>query len=187
MSFDPTVLCSLQFPRPSGLVKTDVILVLPVAQNYIMADTTALLGTIGTWLAVFLAFVALIGLVGPWLLLQQIYSERNRALNLVRDVNQDFITKGFGFSQEFRLFRKVRVPNLESRFWDSSTVVIPHPKECWNIKVDDGVERIPGTSCRTGWSRFCRLLQAYHTQPAFPESSSQSTVCMPPVIVTETC
>lgn len=67
-----------------------------------MSGRLDLLGVIGTWIAAVLAFIALVGLVAPWLLLKATFSDRNRTLNAIRDVNQDFITKSIGFSREIR-------------------------------------------------------------------------------------
>ncbi|KAI0505257.1 hypothetical protein F5B22DRAFT_530824 [Xylaria bambusicola] len=123
-----------------------------------MLDRLQIAGTVGTWVAVLLTFITLTAIIGPWLLLRQAYNERNRALNAVQDSNQDFVTKGVGFSKSIRFFRKTKVPSLAPNFdsWSHDIPLkIPATNECWTAKYPDP------TTCRTGWAVFCRLLEAY--------------------------
>lgn len=121
-------------------------------------DLLTLLGVIGTWIAVLLAILALLGIVGPLLVLRAFYSERNQALNSVRDLNGDFITRGIGFGHSFRVFHRVKVPKLVPTVdWNNLDAFrIPSTERSWSLSP------IESTSCRTGWARFCRLLSAYH-------------------------
>jgi len=121
-------------------------------------DLLSLLGVVGTWIAVFLAVIALVGIVAPLLVLKAFYSERNQALNSVRDLNGDFISRGIGFGRSFRVFHRVNVPCLIPIIdWKSlDSFKIPSPEKSWKLGT------VEGTSCRTGWARFCKLLSAYH-------------------------
>lgn len=81
-----------------------------------MLDAWQMAGTVGTWVAVLLTIITLTAIVGPRLLLRQAYNARNRALNAVRDCEQDYVTKGVGFSRSVRFFRKTKVPSLAPNF-----------------------------------------------------------------------
>ncbi|KAF1828555.1 hypothetical protein BDW02DRAFT_574780 [Decorospora gaudefroyi] len=116
-----------------------------------IGDTTSLFGTIGTWLGVGLAFIALVGIVGPWLALSASRTQRQRAMNQLQDRDQDYVTKGFGIGLSHRYLRRVRVPNLFNYY----AIRIPEAGELWTL------HSVKSTSCRTGWARLCRLLEAY--------------------------
>lgn len=45
-----------------------------------MADSTDLVGVIGTWVAVALALIALLGIIGPVLVWRAVRAEKTRAL-----------------------------------------------------------------------------------------------------------
>ncbi|KAK3370589.1 hypothetical protein B0H63DRAFT_564710, partial [Podospora didyma] len=115
------------------------------------ADTTSLLGTIGTWVGVALALLALLGIVGPLLAIIASTTERQQALSQVHDKNQDYVTKGYGISTTNRYLRKVKVPTLFSYY----AVRIPAADQPWTLHT------IESTTCRTGWARLCRVLEAY--------------------------
>lgn len=134
-----------------------------------MVDALALWGTIGTWAAVLLALVALVGIISLWLVLRAGLSERNRALTAVQDRRQDYVTKGIGFGREIRLRRKTKVPDLKPSFdipsdesplgiSGTSVASLPWVTGGWN-----------GTTCRTGWAKFCRLLDSYKTADTVDE------------------
>jgi hypothetical protein len=125
-------------------------------------DILSLIGVVGTWLAVFLAILALVGIVGPLLVLKAFYSERNQALNSIRDVNGDFISRGIGFGRSFRILHRVKVPRLVPEVdWDDlDSFRIPSTETAWTLGS------IEGTTCRTGWARLCKLLSAYDVPQA---------------------
>ncbi|KAI1359915.1 hypothetical protein F5Y08DRAFT_62875 [Xylaria arbuscula] len=136
-----------------------------------MLDTWQIAGTVGTWVAVLLTFVTLTAIIGPWLLLRQAYNARNRALNAVQDSNQDYVTKGVGFSRSVRFFRKTKVPSLAPNFdsWSHDIPIkIPATNECWTATYPDP------TTCRTGWAVFCRLLEA-HSTPQQDDSGTKTS------------
>jgi hypothetical protein len=121
-------------------------------------DPVALLGTIGTWVAVLLALIALVAVVAPILALKAARTEKNVALNAVRDRDEDYISKGLGFGREFRFFRKSHVPDLAPALDKTSynhSFSIPRTDLPWTF------HKVKATSCRTGWAHFCRLLEAY--------------------------
>jgi hypothetical protein len=144
-----------------------------------MADTILLLGTISTWIAVLLAFAALVGVVGPWKALRAEYGDWNRALNAIHDTQQDYITKGYGIGRSLRFFRKAKVPRLVPATTAYPTyglgAVIPAADGWWTLR------EIQATQCRTGWSRLCRLLEAYSveqsSQPQDVSNSVESGLC----------
>jgi len=124
-----------------------------------MSDKVALWGTIGTWVAVLLASIALIGIVSPWLVLRAAMSERNRALNMVQDVNRDYISKGIGVTRKLRFFKRPKVPALAPSYhveMEGAPLLLPDVHKRWIFHA------MKGTSCRTGWAKMCRLVEAYH-------------------------
>jgi hypothetical protein len=137
-----------------------------------MADTVVLLGTISTWIAVLLALAALIGVIGPWKALRLAYADWNRALDAIHDTQQEYITKGYGIGRTFRCFRRAKVPRLLPTKTTFATygvpALIPAATGQWTL------EKIRGTKCRAGWSKICRLLEAYSIeQDADPNSVSR--------------
>ncbi|CAI6099522.1 unnamed protein product [Clonostachys chloroleuca] len=122
-------------------------------------DYVALWGTIGTWFTAILATIALISIVPPSRLFLDRMKERNRAFNAAHDIYGDYITKGVGFGREFRIFRKPKVPTLAPTYDfiadEPTVIVIPGADKRWSLQL------VNKTSCRTGWARFCRLIEAY--------------------------
>lgn len=120
-------------------------------------DPVALWSTIGTWTAVLLALIALVGIIGPILVLRAVRSERNEALNSLRDVNQDFLTRGIGIGRNFRFFHRVNVLSLVPTFDSDSKEVftIPRAEQKWDL------QKVKGTKCRATCARLSRLLEAY--------------------------
>ncbi|KAE9369839.1 hypothetical protein N431DRAFT_485654 [Stipitochalara longipes BDJ] len=127
------------------------------------ADPVALSSDIGTWIAVGITLIALIGIIGPWLALQAALSERNRALNLAQDIKERYITKGYGFSQKLRLFRRVRVPDLAPGYNGIPSnveplAIIPRASHLWTFEKRDY------DKWNTGWAKVCELLGRYQTR-----------------------
>lgn len=120
-------------------------------------DPIALWSMIGTWAAVLLALVALLGIIGPILVLRAVRSDRNEAINSLRDIDQDFVTHGIGVGRNFRLFHRIKVPCLvpASNSGATEDFAISRAAQKWGLK------HVKGTKCRAGWARVCRLLEAY--------------------------
>ena len=111
-------------------------------------DKVALTGTIGTWVAVFLALLALIAVVGPVLVWAAARTERNRALHHADDVDQSFISTGIRFvGLDVRLLRKVRAPILDKEPMN------PDPK--WNIA------HFKESKSRATWIQLANILIGY--------------------------
>ena len=81
-----------------------------------MSDTAEWAGTIGTWVAVFLALFALIGIVGPFLILRAARTDRHQAIALVGIDNGGFITRGvFGFYKTIHAPILSQAPSFEDQ------------------------------------------------------------------------
>lgn len=111
-------------------------------------DRVSLAGTVGTWVAVFLALVALVAIVGPVTIWAAARTERNKALHDAGDTKQPFIGSGFHFvGFDVRLFRRIRAPILDR---------IPEkPVLVWDKA------RFIETKSRATWVQFASLLLAY--------------------------
>jgi hypothetical protein len=118
-----------------------------------MLDTrtpqTDLAGVIGTWIAVFLASVALLGIIGPVILLREIRSKYNRALNAVDDRQHRYISRGVRISKRSRIFRQINAPALSNPPELSREVL---------FRNDDAME----PASNTGWIMFALTLKAYN-------------------------
>jgi len=110
-----------------------------------MADPTGLTTDIGAWLTVLLGLIALIGIIGPLLLLRQARSERSQALTLI-DSRGGYITKGLYFGKGIHLFRKFRVPQLQTP-----------PDSSVSFTLSDSTT---GPSS-TGWVNLAALMEPY--------------------------
>jgi hypothetical protein len=77
-----------------------------------MADKVSLLGTIGTWIATFLAIIALLGIVGPFLVYRATKTARYAALRAVDDPGNEYIGRGLQVWPDKYMLRKVRAPLL---------------------------------------------------------------------------
>jgi hypothetical protein len=99
-------------------------------------DSISLAGTIGTWVAAFLALLALIALVGPVMIWAAARTERNKALHDAGDTEQPFIGSGFHFvGFDVRLFRRIRAPILDrvpenpALVWDRARFIETNPTD----------------------------------------------------------
>ena len=111
-------------------------------------DKVALTGTIGTWVAVFLALLALVAVIGPVLVWLAARTEKNRALHHAGDTEQSFISTGVHFiGLDVRLFRRVRAPILDK------DPMNPDPK--WNIA------HFTETKSRATWIQLANILLGY--------------------------
>ncbi|PVH72313.1 hypothetical protein DL98DRAFT_610858 [Cadophora sp. DSE1049] len=73
-------------------------------------------GTIGTWVAVFLALFALIGIVGPFFIWRASRTDRHQAITLVGMDNGGFISKGIlGFYRTIHAPMLSQEPSFEDR------------------------------------------------------------------------
>ncbi|KAK7423033.1 hypothetical protein QQX98_001323 [Neonectria punicea] len=118
----------------------------------------SVLDTVGTWAGAALAAIALVGIVTSWIVLRELHSEKTNALNYLHDRdNPPFIARGWPFGRRARIFRRVRVPDLTpyDAWAAGSRFVVPKAGEPWVLRTPEA------PSCRTGWARLCRLLDAY--------------------------
>jgi hypothetical protein len=114
--------------------------------------TTDIVSAVGTWIAVGLATVALLGVVGPLLVWRASKTARNQGLaGLDRGYadSSGFVTKGFSFGREIRLFRRVRAPNLRDP-----------PKVQGRKPVWDGHASLPPKES-AGWVQLGATIRAY--------------------------
>lgn len=115
-------------------------------------DRVSLAGTVGTWVAVFLALVALVAIVGPVTIWAAARTERNKALHDAGDTKQPFIGSGFHFvGFDVRLFRRIRAPILD-RIPEKPVLVLDKA-------------RFIETKSRATWVQFASLLLAYGVTP----------------------
>ncbi|KAI0140035.1 hypothetical protein F4776DRAFT_677275 [Hypoxylon sp. NC0597] len=119
-------------------------------------DSVEVSSDVGTWVAAFFAVFALVGVIAPWLALQAAFSDKNRALNSIRDVPQKYVTRGLRVSRRFYLMRRIHVPDL------SPIYVSNDPYSDWN----------------TGWAKLCELIQAYDVHDV--TSGSKIPLDIPP-------
>ncbi|PVH91858.1 hypothetical protein DM02DRAFT_702588 [Periconia macrospinosa] len=61
------------------------------------SDRVSLAGTVGTWVAAFLALIALVAIIGPVMIWAAARTERNKALHDAGDTKQPFIGSGIHF------------------------------------------------------------------------------------------
>lgn len=78
-----------------------------------MSDHVTLAGTIGTWVAVFLAILALAGILPVYLLICTSRQEKSRAVAAVDDPAARFVSRGFR-APWLRGFQKVKVTDLRN-------------------------------------------------------------------------
>ena len=117
-------------------------------------DKIGLAGTIGTWVAVFLALLALIAVVGPVLVWLASRSERSKALDIAGGAVQPFISKGFRFfGTNVRIFRRVRAPILTKE--PDATLIAP-------VRWDP--VRYNESKARATWVQLAQLLRGYGVQ-----------------------
>lgn len=115
-------------------------------------DKISLAGTIGTWVAVFLAILALIGVVGPVLVWRASRTERQVALKTVDSglaENGGFMTNGVQLWPGIRLFRRIRAPILTA---DPTLGLTP-------INWNSDMRQVSKSS--TSWVKFGLLIQSY--------------------------
>ena len=114
-------------------------------------DAVSLAGTIGTWVAVFIAIVALVTIVGPLLVWVAARSDRSKALQAAGETDYSFVTKGFRyFSSDIRLFRRVRAPILTK---EPDAAIIATVK--WDIS------KYHDSRPRATWIQLAHLLRGY--------------------------
>ncbi|OTA76161.1 hypothetical protein M434DRAFT_402551 [Hypoxylon sp. CO27-5] len=123
-------------------------------------DSVAVSSDVGTWVAAFFAIVALVGVIAPWLALQAAFSDRNRALNAIRDVPQKYVTRGLRVSRRYYLMRRIHVPDLSPIYVsnDPSLPVLISPPVASNIWTLSSTRY---GDWNTGWAKLCELIQAY--------------------------
>jgi hypothetical protein len=117
-------------------------------------DKVGLAGTIGTWVAVFLALVALIAVVGPVLVWLAARSERSKALDIAGGAIQPFISKGFRFiGTNVRIFRRVRAP-----------ILTKEPDANFIAPLSWDAARYSETKSGATWAQLAQLLRGYGVQ-----------------------
>jgi hypothetical protein len=94
-----------------------------------MGSALDIASTAGTWVAAILAIIALVGIVGPWLAIRAAHSDKNRALNAVRDKKHTYVTKGVRVAAHTTLFRRVRVPDLAPMYGTNKATVAIFTKD----------------------------------------------------------
>jgi len=120
-----------------------------------MSDQITLAGTIGTWVAVFLAIVALAGILPAYLLVRSTRRTQNLAIAAIDDALARFVYRGFGVSW-LRGLRKVRVPDLKiGPTFDHSQ---PPQLQKHRLKLQPVTKEIIRSG--TGWIDFTYLLEA---------------------------
>ncbi len=115
-----------------------------------MAAGIDLAGVIGTWVAVGLALIALFGVVTPILLIRRARSERQVALRLIDDENNEFVHPGIKIPFLPGIARTINAPNLQAR-----------PELTGQVlgRDDDFLNQKHSV---TGWIMFARTLKAYN-------------------------
>lgn len=140
-------------------------------------DPMELSSNIGTWVAAGLAIIALVGVVGPLLALRASASDKNRAMNAVRDQQQKYVSRGFRLTRGLRIFRTVRVPNLSPGYITNepdTAPLVPSLRAAlgrWVLKPRD---YMPWNS---GWAKFSELIEAYEVRDG--SSNGLVDLCVP--------
>lgn len=132
---------------------------------------------VGTWVAAFFAVFALVGVIAPWLALQAAFSDKNRALNSIRDVPQKYVTRGLRVSRRFYLMRRIHVPDLSPIYVsnDPSLPILISPPIASNIWTLSSTRY---GDWNTGWAKLCELIQAYDVHDV--ESGNKIPLDIPP-------
>lgn len=126
------------------------------------AGSLEIISSVGTWLAVVVACVALLGVIAPWLAIKAAQSEKNRALNLVYDRQNHYITRGRRVpGTRLRLFRRIRLPNLAPALDAGSPEIVPliGPAVLAQAWILQGPQF---NNWNNGWTKLCALLEAHH-------------------------
>jgi len=89
------------------------------------------ISTVGTWVAAVLAVIALLGIVGPFIAIRAAKSDKNSALNAVRDQEHRYITAGLRINAQVTIFRRVNIPNLAPTYNTNKADV---PKIAGNLR-----------------------------------------------------
>ncbi|KAK2669075.1 hypothetical protein RAB80_014601, partial [Fusarium oxysporum f. sp. vasinfectum] len=127
-------------------------------------DPIELTSNIGTWVAAGIAIIALVGVVAPLLALQASMSDKNRAMNAVRDQPQKYISRGFHLTRGLRVFRRIRVPNFSPGYItnepDTAPLIPPLSASLgrWGLKPRDYLP------WNTGWAKLSELIESYEVR-----------------------
>ena len=114
-----------------------------------MTDKVSLLGTIGTWVATFLAVLALVGVIGPILIYRATRTVRYRALRTVDDYDYDYISRGLKVWSDKRILRRVRAP------------LLTEPPKLGSIPTTVNPQYRILKRSRTPWILFDKVLSIY--------------------------
>jgi hypothetical protein len=114
-----------------------------------MADPVGLAGTIGTWMAVFMAIVALAGILPAYIIYKTSRTQRTRALSIVDDANGKYVSRGLRLPAAGRLFRTVQVPDLTT------------PPDIQKLKAALRLNELYQSRSTTSWVNFASLIQAH--------------------------
>ncbi|KAI1081398.1 hypothetical protein F5B20DRAFT_588467 [Whalleya microplaca] len=118
------------------------------------SDPVAVSSAAGTWVAAFFALVAVVGIVAPWLALQAAFSDRNRALNAIRDVPQKYVTRGLRVSRHLSPTYISNDPSLPM------LICPPAASNTWTLSSTNYY------NWNTGWAKLCELIRAYDVHDA---------------------
>lgn len=113
-----------------------------------MAGASELAGTIGTWIAVFLAIVALAGILPAYVLFRRSRTARGQALASVDDHTQDFVSHSFSLMGT-RINQRVKVPDLRD----------PPPKEVFEGCLNIDTSKLRSCDSTTCWVNFAHLMR----------------------------
>ncbi|KAK3360983.1 hypothetical protein B0T24DRAFT_643263 [Lasiosphaeria ovina] len=133
---------------------------IPVTEPNDGPSTIELLSVVGTWVAAVLAVIALLGIIGPLLAIRAARSDKNRALNAVRDQEQRYITKGLKIGSQATIFRRVHVPNLAPTY-DTNRTDVPNiarnlaPGELLTFEFPEHKK------WNAGWAMLAATIEAY--------------------------
>lgn len=129
-----------------------------------MAGASDLTGTIGTWVAVFLAFVALAGILPAYLIYQRSRTTKSRALASVDDPDQTFVSQSFTILG-MRINQRVKVPDLRD----------PLDQRCLDPPGTINATALNSLGSTTYWVNFAHLVKAMF--PYISSSRGDKVLC----------